>query len=52
MAACGHDGLFFIWWISCTSAISELGGMVREREMKKWKNAWKKKIGAEKEKGR
>lgn len=28
MASRDHDGLFFTWWISRTSAISELDGMV------------------------
>lgn len=55
MASRGHDGLFFTWWISCTSAISELDGMAaREGEgNEEMKECLKKKeIGAEEEKGR
>lgn len=44
MASRGRDGLFFTWWISRTSAISELDGMAaRGRgETKKWENVLEK----------
>lgn len=35
MASRGHDGLFFTWWISRTSAISELDGMAARGKEKR-----------------
>lgn len=55
MASRGRDGLFFTWWISRTSAISELDGMAARARGKRRNGRMLEKVRdrrAKKEKGR